>query len=65
MFPPAFCNHTRSVCPISVTRLETDLAGVWLIRLLPDRLLRLHLYLSSNSRVLTKTKSSYTQKIGK
>lgn len=34
MFPPAFCNHTRSVCPISVTRLETDLAGVWLISVL-------------------------------
>lgn len=58
--PPAFCNHTRSVCPILVTRLETDLAGVWPLKLLPDRLLRLHLYLSSNSRTSTKTKKSYT-----
>ena len=43
---PAFCNHTRSVCPISVTRLETDLAGVWLIRLLPDTDCRLQLSLN-------------------
>ncbi len=46
MFPPAFCNHTRSVCPISVTRLETDLAGVWLFRLLLDTDCRLQLSLN-------------------
>lgn len=56
---PALCNHTRSVCPTLVTRLETDLAGVWLIRLLQGTYLRLHLYLSSNSRVSTKTRESY------
>lgn len=38
--------HTRSVCPISMTRLETNLAGVWLIRLLPDTDCRLQLSLN-------------------
>nr|DAE87441.1 MAG TPA: hypothetical protein [Caudoviricetes sp.] len=34
------------MCPISVTRLETDLAGVWLFRLLPDTDCRLQLSLN-------------------
>ena len=56
MFPPAFCNHTRSVCPISVTRLETDLAGVWLLRLLPGMHLRLQLYLTFKQSHLNENK---------
>lgn len=53
---PAFCNHTRSVCPILVTRLETDLAGVWLLRLLPGTYLRLQLYLTFKQSRLNENK---------
>ena len=55
----AICPILRSAITLAqcvVTRLETDLAGVWLLRLLPGMHLRLQLYLTFKQSHLNENK---------